>query len=129
MLRKIINQEHFIPWLLFIFITTCYFASTVGIMNSGDGPEYALTQAIVEEHTTEIDDFIRWSWPDYALVNGHMYTKRPPGLSFLAIPFYVIAKTLIPISNYPYTNQDIGLNEESQVETLTMVLPTILSAI
>lgn len=124
-MKKIFSHPHAIPWFLFIFFTAIYFSSTVGIMNSGDGPEYALTQALVEQHTTKIDQFDRWIWPDYAEINGHKFIKRPPGISFIAVPFYILAKTLEPIAFAPYNGSAPGIDTTSKIEALTMILPAL----
>lgn len=99
-------KHHFpIICFLFIFFTTLYFASTVGGMNSIDGSQYALTQAIAEEKTFRIDSFMQWTYyNDYAIYNNHYYSDREPGISFLTTPFYLIGKIVLDHANPIYGN-------------------------
>ena len=60
-----------------------------------------LTLAIVDKGTLRIDDHYQSSG-DYALFEGHYYTDKAPGPSFLAVPIYAIARPflqLAPIQN------------------------------
>src|SRR3989344_2248849 len=127
-IRKIINHPHFIPWILFIVFTTIYFSSTVGGMNSLDGSQYSLTQALVEEHTFKIDSFMKWTYNvDYSLSNHHFYADRDPGLSFLAIPFYWLAKNIYIFANKPYGN--INIDTDSIIQALTYITSAIICAL
>jgi hypothetical protein len=56
-----------------------------------------LVRALVEQQTTSIDSFVT-NTGDYALYNGRTYTDKPPGLSFVALPFYAAA---LPIIDHP----------------------------
>lgn len=53
-----------------------------------------LVRALVEQRTTRIDAYVA-NTGDYALFNGHTYTDKPPGLSFVALPFYAAASPII----------------------------------
>lgn len=118
-MKKILAHPHFIPWFLFIFFTSLYFASTVGVMNSLDGSQYALTQALVEEKNIKIDSFMKWTyWTDYAVSGKHYYSDRDPGVSFLAVPFYIIAKQIHPISKVPYDGQNRNADKDSALQSL-----------
>ncbi|MCJ7741026.1 hypothetical protein MUP32_06990 [Candidatus Microgenomates bacterium] len=117
-MRKIVQHPHFIPWFLFIVFASIYFSSTVGVMNSMDAPQYAMTQALVEKNTIQIDSFNQWSWPDYCIINDHIYNCREPGQSFLGIPFYLLAKAVLPLVNSPYQGYP-DINEDSKLEALT----------
>lgn len=129
-MKKLIHHAYFIPWLIFIFFTTIYFSSTVGIMNSGDGPQYALTQALVEEHTIAINHFSKWTYPDFSLYKGNMYSQRTIGESLSMVPFYIIAKSLLPFANFPYgTIEHRGIDSDSKLEALTSLGNSTFGAI
>ena len=53
-----------------------------------------LTRAIIEQGTLQIDDYYQNSG-DYAHFEGHYYTDKAPGLSFLAVPVYALARPLL----------------------------------
>lgn len=128
MIKKLEN-DLILSWILFIFFSLLYFSSTVGVMNSVDAPQYALTQALVEKHTTSIEAFSQYVWPDFASYNGHMYSDREPGFSIIAIPFYLIAKILLPLANYPYLGQHPALTPASRLEVLTYGFMSSLAAL
>ncbi|GAB4118201.1 MAG: hypothetical protein Fur005_22880 [Roseiflexaceae bacterium] len=56
-----------------------------------------LVRALVEQGTTRIDAYVA-NTGDYALYNDHTYTDKPPGLSFVGVPFYALA---LPIIDHP----------------------------
>lgn len=56
-----------------------------------------LVRALVEQGTTSIDAYVG-NTGDYALFNGRTYTDKPPGLSFVALPFYAAA---LPVIDHP----------------------------
>jgi hypothetical protein len=53
-----------------------------------------LVRAIVEKHTTEIDEYAS-NTIDYATFNGHIYSDKAPGLAFAAIPAYAATDALL----------------------------------
>lgn len=120
-MKKSLPNNHFLYWLLFIIFTALYFSSTVGVMNSTDGPQYALTQAMVEEHRLEIDNYSRFINPDYANFNGHKYSIRSPVESVIGIPFYVFAKIISSYAFPPYNWRHHGIDKESALEALTIL--------
>ncbi len=126
-MKKILAHPHFIPWFLFIFFTTLYFSSTVGGMNSLDGSQYALTQALVEQRTIKINSFMKWTYnTDYSVFNGQYYSDRDPGLSFAATPFYLLAKIISSIANKPYGGYNINIDFDSTLQAFTYLI-TVLS--
>lgn len=56
-----------------------------------------LVRALVEQGTTRIDAYVA-NTGDYALYEGHAYTDKPPGLSFVGVPLYAAA---LPIVDHP----------------------------
>lgn len=53
-----------------------------------------LTAAIVESGTFTIDPYASNS-PDVAWKNGHYYSGLAPGISFMAVPVYAVARTAV----------------------------------
>lgn len=129
-MKKIVLHPHFIPWFLFIFFTTIYFSSTVGTMNSLDGSQYALTQALTEKKTIKIDSYMEWTyWTDYAKVRDHYYSDRDPGLSFLAVPFYFIATKIYYFAHMPYDGLNPSTDLNSTIQALTYLTSAFWGAI
>lgn len=88
-------------------------------MNSLDAPQFALTQALVDEKRTIINNYSKYIWPDSAQYKGNVYTDREPGLSLLATPFYFAAKIFLPVANAPYLGNHSGITQDSRLEALT----------
>lgn len=111
-----------ISYLIFIFFTCLYFSSTVGVMNSSDAPQYALTQALVEEKSIYIEHFSKYVYPDYAFINNHMLSVRPIAESLFMIPFYLWGKRVEPLASFPYGDIKIkGNTSDSKLEALTVL--------
>lgn len=122
LLREIFNKPWFIPVIFFVFFSSLYFSSTAGILNSGDAPQYALTQALVDKRTIQIDDYSQWIYPDYALYKGNKYSLRTFGESLVMTPFYLLGKIFLTFSNPPYLGMNIsGINSSSNLESLTVL--------
>ncbi len=51
---------------------------------------YALTAAVVEEHTFVLDDYVQVLGVDRAFYEGHTYSDKAPGQPLLAVPFYAL---------------------------------------
>ncbi len=80
---------------LFVFVSSLYFATTSGITSSNDGSHYALTRAMVEKRTFEIDAFDEYAeGNDIARRGERMYSDRPPGTALAASLFYVAGGAL-----------------------------------
>ncbi|MBI2611949.1 hypothetical protein HYW54_04380 [Candidatus Gottesmanbacteria bacterium] len=91
-------------------------------MNSLDAPQYALTQALVEKKTIKINNYTQWIYPDFAQYKNNIYSLRTPGESIVAIPFYLFAKTLQPVANFPYKDPTYtGITKESNREALSIL--------
>ena len=126
---KALRHPHAVPWLLLVAFTAIYFSSTVGVSNSVDGPDYALTRAIVEHGSTRLDWYPEWISPDYAVVGGHIYAKRSPGVSLGGVPFYIVAQLFHGLATAPYHGQHAGINRDSPTEALTMLFPALCGAL
>lgn len=81
--------------LLFLGLSSLYWATVSGITSSNDGSHYALTRAMVENHAfalMQFDDYAEGN--DIAIRDGVFYSDRPPGTAVLATLFYTLAHYL-----------------------------------
>lgn len=78
-----------------IFLLVVVFAGPV-IHHWGEqqGSRYALTAALWDQQTVEIDDYSRLLGRDRAVIDGVTYSDKAPGQPFLAVPFYGIYRIL-----------------------------------
>jgi 4-amino-4-deoxy-L-arabinose transferase-like glycosyltransferase len=86
-------------FLTFLIISS-YFVQIIG------WAEYSkmnLVRAIVDENRFEIDSFYN-NTGDRSYYNGHYYSDKAPGQSFLSTPIYLIAKNLFNLF-LPHTSQ------------------------
>lgn len=85
------SQERRLAWLVFalLFCSYAYFWQ-----GGGWNPNIRLdlTRAIAAENTIAIDAYWQ-NTGDWAYRGGRYYSTKAPGLSVVAIPFYVIGKT------------------------------------
>ncbi len=81
--------------VLFVGLSSLYFATVSGITSSNDGSHYALTRAMVENHTFALMPFDNYAeGNDIAIRDGVFYSDRPPGTAVLATLFYTLAQYL-----------------------------------
>ncbi|UCE12537.1 MAG: glycosyltransferase family 39 protein [Candidatus Heimdallarchaeota archaeon] len=89
--------------LLFVF---CIYGLTIHFTLQGPNPtsRFLLTKSIAErgvfwspEEYLDFDKYGYWLTPDYALIDGKIYCDKAPGLSFLAVPFFILGKAIGPI--------------------------------
>lgn len=57
---------------------------------------FALTMALVEQGTVQIDTYAD-NTGDYAMIDGHRYSDKAPGLSLAAVPVYLMTRALRPL--------------------------------
>lgn len=81
------NRKEFKLFLTF-FLIYAYFAHWGGW---NENSAFDLTRAIVDEHRFEIDTYYN-DTSDRAFYNGHYYSAKAPGMSFLATPTYAFFK-------------------------------------
>jgi hypothetical protein len=78
-------------WLIAIVAAYLYvFPYFPAIQSANELPRVYLVKAIVDEHTFKIDTGVR-QWHetfDVSTVDGHKYSNKAPGSSFLAAPVY-----------------------------------------
>ena len=83
--------------ILFVVISSVYFATLAGITSSNDGSHYALVRALVDKHSFEISEYLSFTEnQDYALNGLLRFSDRPPGTAALAAPVYALAQFLPP---------------------------------
>jgi hypothetical protein len=117
--------------ILFLFFLGLYFFSGVGLQNSGDSPQYRLTQSIVDHHSYSLDSNDELIWPDIIYQNDKVYSGRSPGESFLAIPFYLVSKIAdkYHLLSLPYNGQREGIIAESSLEASTAMFNAFYGAL
>lgn len=75
-------------WIfLLLLISYTYFFPRWAEWNQNS--RMALTMALVEQHTIVIDDYYHYTG-DYAAYDGHFYTDKAPGTSFLGVVPYAV---------------------------------------
>ena len=82
--------------LLFVAISSLYFATTSGITSSNDGSHYALLRTIVQNQTFALEEFDDFAEGNDIAVNedGRLFSDRPPGTALLGTLFYRVAAWL-----------------------------------
>jgi hypothetical protein len=81
--------------VLFVLISSVYFATVAGITSSNDGSHYALVRAMVDKHSFEISEYLDYTeHQDYAFKGDLKFSDRPPGTAFLAAPLYAASAFL-----------------------------------
>lgn len=89
------RADWLISVLLFVGLSSLYFATTSGITSSNGGSHYALTRTLVQNHTfalMEFDDYAEGN--DIAIRDDVLYSDRPPGTALMATLFYQIGSPL-----------------------------------
>jgi len=81
--------------VLFVLISSVYFATVAGITSSNDGSHYALVRAMVDKHSFEISEYLDYTeHQDYAFKGDLKFSDRPPGTALLAAPMYAASAFL-----------------------------------
>jgi len=79
--------------LLFVILLSCYAYFFPRWASWNQNSRLDLVMAIADQGTLAIDEYYQ-NTGDYAYYNGHYYSDKAPGLSFLGIPFYTVFKTI-----------------------------------
>jgi hypothetical protein len=91
------RQDLLIMLLLFLFLSSIYYATTSGLTSSNDGSHYALVRAMVDERQFAIAPFDPFAeGNDIAVRDGVFYSDRPPGTALVATLFYGLGGLLPP---------------------------------
>lgn len=81
--------------VLFVIVSTVYFATVAGITSSNDGSHYALVRALADKRSFEISEFLSFTEnQDYSLRGDLRFSDRPPGTAILAAPIYALSAVL-----------------------------------
>ncbi|KKP60339.1 MAG: hypothetical protein UR54_C0014G0007 [Candidatus Roizmanbacteria bacterium GW2011_GWA2_34_18] len=94
-LSQIIKSKTFLPFIFFTFIFTVYFSSSVGLINSGDTPQYFTTEALITKKNIDIKSFNNdphfFVYPDVYEDNGRLLSLRGIVFSFIMIPLHLFS--------------------------------------
>lgn len=83
------ETDRFLCIVLFLLLSSIYFATASGITCSNDGSHYALTRALAEEGRFSIESYDEYAeGNDLAVRKGQLYSDRPPGTALIASAFY-----------------------------------------
>jgi hypothetical protein len=76
--------------LLFVGISSLYFATTSGITSSNDGSHYALLRTLVKNQSFALEEFDDFAEGNDIAINedGRLFSDRPPGTALLGTLFY-----------------------------------------
>ncbi|MGH9174508.1 MAG: hypothetical protein ACRD1H_09125, partial [Vicinamibacterales bacterium] len=82
--------------LLFITLLVAYVYTPPRWQDWNQNSRIDLTMAIVDQGTIRIDDYVA-NTGDYALIDGHAYSDKAPGLSLAAVPVYAATRIAQPL--------------------------------
>jgi len=80
--------------LLFLILLACYAYFPPRWADWNQNSRLNLTLAIVDDRSFQIDRFVA-NTGDYAKYNGHYYSDKAPGTSFLAVPVYAAVRPVL----------------------------------
>lgn len=104
-------------------VIATYFFSGVGLTNSGDSPQYRLTQALVDRRSVCLLKEDKYVYPDIGLVGGNcIVSGRGAGESIIAIPFYIFSKYTYKFVRLPYNGFNPGVDQNSGIEASTAMI-------
>jgi hypothetical protein len=88
-----------LDFIIFVFLLISVFFINLLIVKSEfsssvERGRYALTRAMVEQHTFRIDSYKDFSYPDVSVRGGHYYSRFPAGMPVLMIPIHSFALTI-----------------------------------
>ena len=112
------RRDWLIGLLLFVFLSSVYYATASGITSSNDGSHYALLRTMVENRSFALGQF-----DDYAEGNdiavtedGRLFSDRPPGTALLGTLFYAAAGAM------PHVAAELPSRHDAQNPRLAYVL-------
>ena len=85
------NRESWTSLLLFLLLLFCSAYTFPRWADWNQNSRFDLVLAIVDQGTLCIDDYYQ-NTGDYALFEGHHYSDKAPGTSFLGVPVYWVFK-------------------------------------
>jgi len=88
-------RQRLIPVLLFVIVSSIYYATSAGLTSSNDGSHYALLRSMVDEGRFRIETYAHFAeGNDLAIRDDVIYSDRPPGTALMAAPFYLLGGIL-----------------------------------
>ena len=84
-------MKRYLSLFLLLFLTSAYFLPRWASWSQNSRLD--LTMALVDKGTLSIDDYYT-NTGDYAAFEGHFYTDKAPGVSFLGVPVYAVYKAV-----------------------------------
>jgi hypothetical protein len=88
------------PFILFTLVFTVFFSSSVGLMNSGDAPQYFTGEALLKHASPDLVPFKEdphfFVWPDYYEDRGRVLSYRGFTTSLLSLPFHMAGRVFSP---------------------------------
>ena len=93
-----------------LFVSYAYFYQGEGFNQNS---RFDLVRAIVEKHTLRIDAYHE-NTRDKALVNGHFYSEKAPGLALTAVPVWVVSRTALQAAHKDTSTGRTGTRSSSR---------------
>lgn len=97
-----------LKFFIFILIFSVYFSSAVGLINSGDTPQYFTAEALLHNRNIDMgafrDDPHFFVWPDYWQKGDQVLAIRGYFLSMIMIPIHVFSswfQKFFNLDNFP----------------------------
>ncbi|MHA2365312.1 MAG: hypothetical protein ACXAC7_15245 [Candidatus Hodarchaeales archaeon] len=124
--KQKLRQSLTIRWQLFIVSFLLYWVFTgSGIESPNIGSRFLLTRTIVENESfiwpANWSKEVFWYFPDYAVFNGNSLSDKAPGMSFLLVPVYWLAKIIITATGGSNESLSLGLTAIDQF-SLSLIL-------
>lgn len=82
--------------VLFVMLLCVYAYTPPRWQDWNQNSRFDLTLALVEQRSVRIDAYAG-NTGDYATIDGHIYSDKAPGLSFIATPVYAATRLLQPL--------------------------------
>lgn len=126
------QQRAFILAAATIILTFSFYSMNSGITCTNDGSHFALFNSLVERHSPELRENIRFALYDSASYKSKYYSDRNPGLGLFAYAFYDCFAFLSPIMKNIYMDPCCSnkfMEKEKPRVTLIMVIPALLGAL
>lgn len=108
--------------ILILFLAYAYFIPRGALWNPDT--RIFLAASIVDRGQLNIDPYAQYTG-DKAAFNGHYYSDKAPGSSFLAVPAYVLVKFTLYQGKTPYL-QLLSASDEQRTDFLARYLITLL---
>lgn len=122
-----------IEFLLFSIIFCVYFSSSVGLMNSGDSPQYFTTEAILKNRDINMASFWKdphfFIWPDFFIYNNQILNMRGYMVSLFALPLHGVAYLVKDFITLDVLSNMASVTENMPYEVAITSLFTLFSIV